>query len=134
MLYVVEELTATEQATLDVRWDLRPSAPLKVRRVQDAMVERGGSHTTADVERALDRLVETGHARRLCIPRGQNGAVRTEYMPARRYGEKPPAICERSEFAMCLWEARADWRLWRLGVGERMVWVDNWGKRASADE
>ena len=61
-------------------------------------------------------------------------AWRSLRFDARRAGEHVPVVCQQSEFVDWLWEARMDWRLWSLRIGDRMVMVDNWGRSASAEE
>jgi len=129
-------MSAGELAVLNALWALGDSrAHSSVAEVRERAFARGHLRAESSIRRCLDALVARGYARRVDAPRGpEGGRPRALYVAVRRAGEHVPEICQQSDFLMWLWEARLDWRLWSLRIGDRVVVVDNWARSASAPE
>jgi hypothetical protein len=131
----MSELSASQQAVLDALWALGDRrAHSSVAEVRERASARGHMRSASSIRRCLDALVAHGYARRLDVSADAHGRRRALYFATRRAGEHVPDVCQHSEFLSWLWEARLDWRLWSLRIGDRMVMVDNWGRTASAEE
>jgi hypothetical protein len=128
----VNELNASDRVVLDALLSLRNEAVVGVAQVRDRAAELGHARSIGAIRRALGRLVEHGYASRLDIR--ARGRLCARYAAVRRYGETVPAVCEGSTFLTWLWEARLDWELWSVELGERSVRVDNWRVLATPEE
>ena len=130
----MSELPVGDRVVLDALWALCDEPLADVATVRDRAAELGHTRSLSAIRRALGRLVEFGYARRLNVRRGEHGRPRPQYIANRRYGQRIPAACVGSTFLTWLHESRFDWRLWRLIPGDRMVWVDRLGMRATTSD
>ena len=127
------ELTNRERRILEALWGLFESdekhPTSQPNRSVTSSRRRSDGRPVFGVHRTLARLAGLDYVTELHMQQGYDGPVIDPYIPLRKPGEVPPAICRASPFLMWLWDGRRSKQL-SFNPHCRRVGIGNWYRMA----